>query len=460
MRRQTLYQRCGLIIAALFILPSLDAQRLYVDAAATGNGSGTSWQNAHVTLQAALSVAPGGAEIFVAAGRYTGGFVVPAGVAVYGGFAPGDTRMSQREPFGNRPTFLDGAGTQRVLQAGNAARIDGFVIENGRGGSQGGGALLCEGTAPILSNCLLTGNQATALAHAVHCGPDSSGTPARPQLVNCLIARNGSSTTSLPTVLLRGGRSQILHCGLADNQGDGLAYGQAATVDCRNTYLVRNSARGIDHRDSQSTAQLRHLLFFANATAPMRYLGQDLNSFAAVQALNETSRCLSSDPRFPAVTPPVYSFPPGSPLVDAGEDFAGLPLRSLGGSARQIDGDWNGTSTPDIGPIELLHNRLLIQGTPAPGATVDIGVFGFSSLPTTMGIGFAPAPTPLRFLQWGLLELDFSGPVLVTGWAPSGSALRLTIPASLPSGVTICLQNVVANGAGVNLSNLLDIRLR
>ncbi|MBA3707606.1 MAG: hypothetical protein H0W83_02155, partial [Planctomycetes bacterium] len=67
--------------------------QLYVDAAAAGAGTGSSWTNAYPALATALAAAGAGDEIWIARGTYlpggaarTASFAVPAGVAVIGGF--------------------------------------------------------------------------------------------------------------------------------------------------------------------------------------------------------------------------------------------------------------------------------------------------------------------------------------------------------------------------------------
>ncbi len=135
---------------------------LYVDADAAGLGTGTSWADAYTDLQDALAMArgPGGAvqEIWVAAGTYTPGpaphraatFRLINGVAIYGGFAGGESSLEERDPVAN-PTILGGdlngddgpAGSFAnaednslvIVNAGNltdpTAVLDGFVITGG-----------------------------------------------------------------------------------------------------------------------------------------------------------------------------------------------------------------------------------------------------------------------------------------------------------------------------------------
>ena len=193
--------------------PSPDV--VYVNAAATGEGTGYSWENACTTLQDALVVAQslsGNAgftgEIWVAKGTYypdEGGtatnndrestFEMLDGVNVYGGFDGTETARSERD-FHNNITVLsgdiDGNDTTdsdgvtlsaNDIVANNANTIvaitfetcvlDGFTITGGRANgatsSAGGGRLGRAGAVmintdttntPTISNCRLVGNLA------------------------------------------------------------------------------------------------------------------------------------------------------------------------------------------------------------------------------------------------------------------------------------------------------------
>ena len=167
----------------LFLLiwaPVASAQVTYVDANATGNSSGVDWANAFQDLTTALASTTQG-EIWVAQGRYHPGqpgdpssstFLIPADVALYGGFNGTETSLNQRDPEANT-TILDGdlrrndvlsrygdnATTVVTLVNGTSLNIlDGFVIQGGRGGSVGGGLLINGGTA-FVSKCVFEGNE-------------------------------------------------------------------------------------------------------------------------------------------------------------------------------------------------------------------------------------------------------------------------------------------------------------
>jgi len=96
--------------------------QIFVEAGATGLNDGTSWTNGYRDLsdaldQAALTAsAVNPVQIWIARGLYTPGrgsldptvtFTVVDGVQLYGGFAGGETELSQRDPILNE-TILSG----------------------------------------------------------------------------------------------------------------------------------------------------------------------------------------------------------------------------------------------------------------------------------------------------------------------------------------------------------------
>ncbi len=92
--------------------------------------------------------------IKVAAGEYREGtLTLRAHIDLYGGFDPVSWKR-QIEAFA---TVLAGAGEDRLAIGADHARLDGFVLRGGRARGPGG-AVLCDGSSPVLRNNVFVGN--------------------------------------------------------------------------------------------------------------------------------------------------------------------------------------------------------------------------------------------------------------------------------------------------------------
>lgn len=189
----------GSIVAAWLAAPALASQVVFVNHAATGANDGTSWADAFTSLRVALDAATSGQELWVAQGTYLPGptaqmsdsFVLANGVALYGGFAGGETSLAQRDWIAH-PTILSGdvgqddvygnpwwngwnigtANSAQVVTATNvdaSAILDGFVVCDGSTGPAGtpagswemfAGGLMCTSASPTIVHCTFEYNLA------------------------------------------------------------------------------------------------------------------------------------------------------------------------------------------------------------------------------------------------------------------------------------------------------------
>lgn len=146
-----------------------------------GTGDGSSWDNATHYLEYASSVATDiSKKIWVKSGTYygdessdKGAFYIYKRNKVYGGFTGNETpdfNIDDRDLEAN-PTILDGQNERTVLyQVDNISNTenavwDGFVIQNGHGGS-GGGA--CLGGNTRLSNCKILNNSSVGFGGGIY----------------------------------------------------------------------------------------------------------------------------------------------------------------------------------------------------------------------------------------------------------------------------------------------------
>lgn len=183
----SLRPRIAILFAVSLASSFASAQTVYVDDSATGANDGTSWVNAHVDLQTALSSASAGTTIWVGEGMYRpapfGGssaarFVIGPGVRLYGSFAGFETSIAQRDIAAHR-SILSGDlsgndGPNFANRLDNCARVvemtgpaggtvlDGFVVEGanttGPFDPNAGGGIGVIGPARI-ENCWIRDNR-------------------------------------------------------------------------------------------------------------------------------------------------------------------------------------------------------------------------------------------------------------------------------------------------------------
>ena len=220
-----------LVLLALMLVPLLafsqsephgTPTRIYVDQAAVGADNGTSWTNAYTSLQDALAEArtlvPGNSvEIWVARGVYYPdigaglaandrglAFELVSTVAIYGGFAGGESALDQRDWLANRTilsgdidgndivdgdgltvshTGVVGANSYHVVRASDAAPgtvLDGVSITGGQANGLGaingvflmrhGAGLYSRNSSLTLGNVRFQGNLAPNTPNGAHGG--------------------------------------------------------------------------------------------------------------------------------------------------------------------------------------------------------------------------------------------------------------------------------------------------
>jgi len=159
--------------AALTITHTAAAQsRIHVDDDARPGGDGSSWSQALSSLEDAIALATRpGDVIWVAAGVYTptatgdetSSFIIPNGVAVYGGFEGTETKLGDREDPANNPSILDGdiapddAGDiDHLITIDNVSNVivDGFFLVDAYadGAEPAGGGILVVDSSATLRN--------------------------------------------------------------------------------------------------------------------------------------------------------------------------------------------------------------------------------------------------------------------------------------------------------------------
>jgi len=216
-----------LTVLLISLTASSFAQTIYVDVNAKGEKNGSTWVDAHTSLQDAISAATKGDKIWVIQGVYKpdrgshvkegdrkATFKLENSVAVYGGFPPGGGKWKDSDPFAH-PTILSGDlkgddvevaspselideptridNSYHVVTANktdSTAVLDGFVITAGNAGNHAGAGIHITAASPTISNCVITGNLANCGSGICSCKGS------KPNLTNCVFSGNASKCCS------------------------------------------------------------------------------------------------------------------------------------------------------------------------------------------------------------------------------------------------------------------------
>ncbi|MBN1178919.1 MAG: PKD domain-containing protein [Anaerolineae bacterium] len=255
--------------------PTTPGPIIYVDASAGGANNGTSWDHAFTTLQPALDAARPGDEIWVAAGVYTptagitrsATFQLADGVALYGGFAGGESARDERDWAahvtvlsgdldGNDLTDTHGVTVDTAgivgsnayhVVTGNAvgetAVLDGFVVTGGLADGplnddreRGGGMVVLFGS-PTVRNTTFQGN------FALNWGGGLFNEDA-PMAVTHLTFRNNAAR---------------------DYGGGGMLCSRADSSITNVAFYSNTSEYGGGFYNSESNVTLTHAVFHANS---------------------------------------------------------------------------------------------------------------------------------------------------------------------------------------------------
>jgi hypothetical protein len=172
-------------------------------------------------ISAALLVADEGHEIWVAAGRYEEHIHnrvvgdVAINVALFGGFAGGESTLAERNIAGN-PTVIDGTATGIVVTITEderpTTRIDAFYITGGSGID--GGVIRIVTAAPVIANNTIYLNMTNGLGVKLQIQPDNPETvrvgDVQGDLYDRRAARDSSEEASPRARRSRGKRKQGL----------------------------------------------------------------------------------------------------------------------------------------------------------------------------------------------------------------------------------------------------------
>jgi hypothetical protein len=214
----------------------------YVDGDLGGGGDGLTWATAFDTIQAALSQAASGEEIWIKNGTYllAAQLAINAEVSLRGGFA-GDEKYPQQRAPETYATIIDGDAGVRGLFIAADAGIDGLTIENCAisGSTPQGGAIYIDAAAPTFVDCQIlnsTAGPSDALGGAVYVNQGA------PRFQGCLFLGNrvsGASEAKGGAVYLYRSDVRFISCEFIDNGSYGAFgdYGGAIYSESANTII-------------------------------------------------------------------------------------------------------------------------------------------------------------------------------------------------------------------------------
>ena len=175
------------------------------------------------TIQAAIDAALDGDTVIVADGIYAG--IGNKNISFLG------KSITVKSANGALNCIIDceleGRGFNFNSNEDNGAVLSGFTIINGHTfssdiGFTGGGINIFNNSSPIITNCIVTGNQSDLSGAGIYIGGKSS-----PSISNCIISNNLSQTTG-GGIYIGESAAKITGCTIIDN----LAYHDGGGISC------------------------------------------------------------------------------------------------------------------------------------------------------------------------------------------------------------------------------------
>ncbi len=221
---------------------------LFVDVDVTGNGDGSSWENAFTDLQASIATAAAlntEVEIWVAEGTYypaginsgnrDASFMMYPNVSLLGGFSGAEEAASERDWERNlsilsgdigvandntdnskHVVFASGPDIQKTL--GPSAILDGFIVEKGYG--PGGSGLHVDGASPTIRNVVFRGHVSTAKGGAIYIDREVEGftQDSSPSFESCRFENNTAQSGGGAVFGIHMGNQRFQECVFENNR--------------------------------------------------------------------------------------------------------------------------------------------------------------------------------------------------------------------------------------------------
>lgn len=268
-----------------------------MDAAASGANDGTSWTHAYNSIQDALTqaAASGGtiSEIWLAEGTYmpdggyiptngthvpgsgdrTASFDLQGNLALYGGFAGGETLLSQRDIEGN-PTILSGdlAGDDAPVPCvqdlpdcegySTFCGMDGACLVRSNNEENSYTVVRSTDGIAVLDGFTITAGNANAPAGWLSAAGAGLFCEGRPNVVNCTFRGNWAFGGAM--YLAISARPIVTDCYFIGNEGGGLVAGSFSRVTITDCRFERNVPDGLLTYDENTSAKIERSVFVRN----------------------------------------------------------------------------------------------------------------------------------------------------------------------------------------------------
>lgn len=361
----------------------------------------------YATIQAAITAAAPGDTVLVAPGTYSG---TGNKDLDFGGKA-----LTLRSQDGPATCTINAGGTGRCFLFGSgetrASVVDGFTLTGGSGSgansANGGGAVICIESSPLLRNCVITGNTSSGggggvslfrRSHAtlVNCtirGNTASGASgaggglraslgSMPTLVNCVIAGNTAGSGG-GIECFQTARPTLIHCTLsrnhATNQGGGVFEGPHAATDLSHATLINCVVWG-----NTSVNQGPNL--YVGSTTSISVYSSDVQGGQAAVVGGGTIAAwvgnIDADPLFLDAAAHDYDLAAGSPAIDAGDNTRVPP------DFADLDADGNVTeplSRDRLGRPRFADDPTVADSGIGSAPIVDLGAFERPAPPPCVG---------------------------------------------------------------------------
>ncbi|GAB4277226.1 MAG: hypothetical protein Kow0080_28050 [Candidatus Promineifilaceae bacterium] len=326
----TVTDSLGLVSTPDQVVMTVEALNIiFVKHDASGTATGLNWTDAYTNVQDALNAATVGYQIWVAAGVYypdegagqtdndrASTFTLQNGVALYGGFAGGESALSQRDVVTNvtvlsgdidqndttnasgvviTTTNITGTNAYHVVTGSgtdNSAVLDGFTVTAGQANNYAswpdfyGGGMFNNAGSPALSNITFSGNLAnlgggmfnyqgsdpiltdvTFAGNAAQSGGGMSNDSSSPTLTHVTFSANSanlgggmSNDSSSPTLT-----HVTFSANSANTYGGGMYNGNSSPTLTTVTFSANSANYGGGMSNDSSSPTLTHVTFSANS---------------------------------------------------------------------------------------------------------------------------------------------------------------------------------------------------